>query len=230
MRSPLRFLATLACWAVSALATAQGTGLGADSAISEVGDCQIETSFERAKKRGEADQRESAVRFGCGIGWSTELEATLARVRTGGTSERVLSLEAKTTLRDRQDGGIGWALALGIDAERLAGGHWRRSEERIELEASRQFAPAWLAEAKLGTARDRAARRHSTIWALSVEHAWSEAVEVKAELGGNDRIKPFFGVGWRRTLVEDVQFKLAWATRTGTPREQRWAASLQVEF
>jgi hypothetical protein len=177
--------------------------LGADSAVADAGDCEVEAIFERTKVRGEPAQRESALRAACGIGWRTELEATLARVRADGTNERRLSLQAKTTLRDRAGDGIGWALAIGIDAERLAGSGWLRSAERIELEASRQFGPTWLAEATLGTARDRAARRHSTTWALSVERAWSETVEIKAELSGDDRDKPFVGVGWRSTLWRD---------------------------
>lgn len=228
MKSSLRLLAALA-WCGGNLAAAQG--LGADSAVADTGDCEIEAVFQRTKARGESVQRESAVRVACGVGWRTELEATLARVRAGRASERLLSLQAKTTLRDRGDDGIGWALALGIDAERPAGGGWRRTTERIELEASSQFGPAWLAEAKLGTERDRATRRHSTTWALSVERAWSETVEINAELSGDDRSKPFVGFGWRYGLWrEDVQLKLSWAARTGTPREQQMAVSLQYEF
>lgn len=228
MKSFLRLLAALA-WCSANLAAAQG--LGADSAVADAGDCEVEAAFERTKARGEPVQRESAVRVACGVGWHTELEATLARVRAGRASERLLSLEAKTTLRERSDDGIGWALALGFDAEHPAGSGWRRSTERIELEASRQFGPAWLAEAKLGTERERTTRRHSTTWALSVERAWSETVEINAELSGDDRSKPFVGFGWRYALWrDDVQAKLSWAARTGTPRQQRMAVSLQYEF
>jgi hypothetical protein len=228
MASTLRLLAALACCSAS-LAAAQG--LGADSAVADGGDCEVETSVEHTKARGEPRQRESAVRFACGIGWRTELEATLAHVRSGGASERLVSLEAKTTVRDRGDDGIGWAVAVGIDAERLASGRWRRSEQRIEVEASRQLGPAWLAEAKLGSARERAARCQRTTWALSIERAWSETAEIKCELSGDDRDKPFIGVGWRYALWrDDVQLKASWAARTGAPHERQIALSLQVEF
>lgn len=230
MGSPRSLLAVLV--AATACSWAAAEGLGTDSAVADRGECEVEAGFERSRTRGEATQRETALRFACGIGWNTELEAALARVRSGGSSARQLSLEAKTSLRDwEEDGGTGWALVLGVDAERGATGGWRRSGQRLELEASRQLGAAWLAEAKLGSARDRAARRHSTIWALSIEHAWSEAVEIKAELSGDDRDKPFAALSWRRTLgIEDLQLKLTWAERLGSPREQALALSLQYEF
>lgn len=218
--------------AATACASAAAEGLGSDSAVADRGECEVEAEFERSRARAESAQRETSLRFACGIGWRTELEAALARVRSGGSSARQLSLEAKTTLRDwEEDGGTGWAVAVSVDAERGVGGGWRRSGQRLELEASRQLGTAWLAEARLGSARDRASRRYSTTWALSIEHAWSEAVEIKVELSGDDRDKPFAALAWRRTLgIEDLQLKLTWAERLGAPREQALALSLQYEF
>lgn len=230
MKSPLRLLAALACSGASTLAAAQGAGLGADSAIAEAGDCEVETSFEHSKQRGDAAQRGSALRLACGIGWRTELEAQMAWTRASGQRERALSLDAKTTLRDREGDGVGWALGVGIDARHLDG-RWRRSEERVELEASRQFGAAWLGEAQLGTARDRASQRRSTTWALSIEYAWSESVEAKTEVSGDDHDKPFLALGWRRAVWgEDLQLKLIWAERLASPRERKLALALQYEF
>lgn len=231
MKSLLRLLAALACSGAGALAAAQATGLGADSAVAEAGDCEVETGFERGRKRGEPAQRGSALRLACGIGWRTELEATMEWTRTGSQRERALALDAKTTLRERENGGIGWALGLGLDAQRLDG-RWRRSQERIELETSHPFGTRWLGEARLGTVRDRASRRRSTTWALSAEYAWSESVELKTELAGDDREnKPFLALGWRRAIwSEDLQLKLTWAERLGSPREQKLALALQYEF
>jgi hypothetical protein len=230
MKSPLRLLTALACSGASALAAAQRSGLGADSAVADAGDCEVETAFEHGKKRGEAAQRGSALRFACGIGWRTELEAKMAWTRAGIQHERVLALDAKTSLRDRQRDAVGWALGLGIDAQRLDG-RWRRSEQRVELEASRQFGALWLGEAQLGTVRDSFNRRRSTTWALSVEYAWNERVEVRAELSGDDRDKPFLALGWRRAVWgEDLQLELTWAERLAWPRERKLALALQYEF
>ncbi len=75
-------------------------------------------------------------------------------------------------MRERDENRVGWALALGIGAER-AGGSWRRSEYAFEVEATRQLVERWLVEAKLGVARDVRSRRDSTLWALALEHAVS---------------------------------------------------------
>lgn len=198
--------------------------------VAEAGDCEIELAFEGSRPRHEPAQRETALRGACGIGWRTELEATVARTRAGDARERSLALEAKTTLREREDGRVGWAIGVGLGAERR-GGAWRRSEQFVEIEATRQFGATWIAEAKLGTQREHAERRHSTIWALALEQSPSDAFEWRVELDGDDRSPPFLGASLRHTLgSEDLTVQVGVAARTGSPRERRLGLSLQFEF
>jgi hypothetical protein len=225
-----RWLAVLVCMATCQATHASRLSLSDESDVADAGDCESELAFERKSARGEPSQRERAVRLTCGIGWNTELEAAHARQRSGSSRGESLLFEAKTTLRDRGADRFGWALALGIGAER-SGGSWRRSEYGVAVEVTRQYSDDWLVEAKLGAVRDVRARRDSTIWSLAVEHALHERVEVRAELEGDDRGRPFVLLGLRYTLWPDrLQLKLKHGARGGPQRERVTSVGLQVEF
>jgi hypothetical protein len=179
------------------------------------------------RARGEPTQRERAARLSCGVGWNTELEVAHARLRSGTARGEALVLEANTTLRERGPGRIGWAVALGVGAERI-GGSWRRSEYGLSVEATRQLGEQWLMEVKLGAMRDVLSRRDSTTWAVAIEHALHERVEWRAGLEGDDRGRPLLELGLRYTLWPDlVQLKLSHGVRGGRQRERM---GLQVEF
>jgi hypothetical protein len=225
-----RLWAALVCLTVCHGVQAARSSLTDESDVADAGDCESELVFERLRSRGEAAQRERALRLTCGVGGKTELELAHARLRSGAARGEALLFEAKTTLRDRGPDGVGWAVALGVGAERI-GGSWRRSEQGLAVEATRQFGNAWLAEAKLAAVRDVPSRRDSTLWALALEHALHERLELRAELDGDDRTRPFVLLGLRYTLWPDVmQLKLSHGVRGGSARERVTSVGLQVEF
>lgn len=224
--------AALACASACTSIHAGAPGLGGESAVAEAGDCEVELALERQRVRGEPSQRERSLRLACGIGANTELETAHARQRSSQARGEALAFEAKTTLRERGEGGfgLGWAAALGVEAERRDG-RWRRSAQALSLEATRELSARWLAEATLGAARDVQARRNRTRWALAVEHALHERVELRAELEGDDRSQPFAALSLRYTLwPDDLQLKLSYAARGGSSRERVAGASLQLDF
>jgi hypothetical protein len=225
-----RLLVALACVAGCHAAHASRSSLSDESDVADAGDCESELVFERVRARGEQSQRERAARLACGVGWNTELEGAHARLRSGSARGEALVVEANATLRDRGPGRIGWAVAWGIGAERI-GGSWRRSEQRSVVEATRQFGNDWLLEARLGAVRDLLSRRDSTVWALALEHALHERLELRAELEGDDRSQPFAVFGLRYMLWPDVlQLKLSHGTRSGRLRERITSLGVQVEF
>jgi hypothetical protein len=225
-----RLLAALVCVAACQAAQASRSSLSDESDVADAGDCESEVVFERLRARSEPTQRERGVRLTCGVGWNTELEATHARQRSGPARGESLRFEAKTTLRDRGPGRVGWAVALGVGAEGISGA-WRRSEHGFEVEATRQFGDAWLVEAKLGAVRDVLSRRDSTLWALALEHSLHERFELRAELEGDDRGRPVAKLGLRYTLWPDrLQLKLLHGVRGDRPRERSTSLGLQVEF
>jgi hypothetical protein len=228
--NPVRLLVALACVAACQYAHASRSSLSDESDVADAGDCEAELAVERLSARGEPTLRERALRLTCGVGWHTELEAAHARQRSGPARGESLVFEAKTTLRDRGDGRVGWAVALGVGAERV-GGSWRRSEHGFAVEATRQFADAWLVEAKLGAVRDVLSKRDSTLWTLALEHALHERFELRAELEGDDRGRPLAKLGLRYTLWPDLlQLKLSHGVRGGAQHERSTSLGLQVEF
>ncbi len=229
--SPVRCLLVIwACAAACASAQAARSSLSDESDVADAGDCEAELVYERARVRGEPALRDRALRLACGVGWNTELEAAHARQRSGAARGESLAFEAKTTLRDRGDNRIGWAVALGLGAERI-GGSWRRSEYGLAVEATRQLGEESLMEVKLGAMRDMLARRNSTTWAVAVEHALHERLELRAGLEGDDRGRPLLELGLRYTLWPDlVQLKLSHGVRSGSQRERITSLGLQVEF
>lgn len=223
-------IAAVVCAIACQAAEAGRSSVGDESDVPDAGDCEIELGFERVRTRGEASQRERLLRLACGVGWHTEVEVAHARQHSGAERGESLQLEAKTMLRERRDGRIGWSLALGLGAER-SGGAWRRSAHAVAVEATRSIGDAWLVEAQLGVARDVIARRHRTLWAAAVEHAIDERLELRAEVEDDNLDRPRIGVGLKYTPWPDgAQLRLSYATRSGPRRETSTALSLQFEF
>ena len=222
----------LICLVLCQTALAERSRLADGTDVVERGDCEIEAGYRRHTARGTPAQHESALHVGCGIGWRTELAATFASRRSAGARDAALGVEAKSSLRERGIGRIGWQLVYGLGAERTGeGGRWRHTEQFIAVEATLQPAQAWLIEAKLGTARDRIARRDGTVWALAAEHAIDARVEARAEVGGDDRGTPLLSVGLRyHVWPERALVTLSYGFKASAPHERRIGLGITFEF
>lgn len=231
MRLVRRCLPALACAAACHVAWADRSRLDDGTDVVEAGDCQLETARERRWERGAAPDRETSIRFGCGIGWRTELMAAIARKRSDATREEAIELEGKTSLRDSGETGIGWAIAYGIGTERVAGSPRQRSGQFVAVEATLRPGSAWLVEGRLGSARDRPASRDSTRWSLAVEHALNDALEALAEVGGDDRGRPQASIGVRYAIWPELgQLELSYGAEKGALRKRRFGVSITIEF
>lgn len=200
--------------------------------VVERGDCEFQSTWQRRTARGDAPERETALRFGCGVGFGTEVAVALARTRSAAARHSALGVEGKTSLRERAAGGLGWTLAFGAGAERsTAAGRWRHSEQFMALEATLQPASGWLAEVKLGTARQRSARRDSMLWSLGLEHSLSNSIEAVAELSGDDRDRPTASVGLRHQFwPEHALLTLNYGVKPAPQRERRVSVGVTFEF
>lgn len=197
----------------------------------EAGDCEVETLFERQKARDSAAARESSIQLGCGIGRRTELAAAFARQRSERARDESIGLEAKTLLRKGGGAGVAWSLAYGMASERGDGTDWRRGEHFVAVEAALRPAVGWRIEARVGTARDHAARKDKTLWALAAEHAITDTVEVRAELGGDDREPPLAGIALRwQFWPERALLTLSGGAKAGPTHERRIGLGIIVEF
>jgi hypothetical protein len=230
MRRLRPWLAGLACLLASHAAWADRSRLEDESDIAEAGECAAEWALER-QREGAATAQETALELDCGIGWRTELLAAFGRQRSAGERAEAIALEALTSLRDRADGIVGWALVWGLARERAGTGDWRSAEHFVAIELTWHPDPGWLLQARLGTLRDRLERRDATPWALTLEHGLRDGVEVAAELEGDDRRRPMAGVMLRFELGhEDLSVLSSYATSLGAPRERRVGLALGIDF
>lgn len=231
MKSVQRFAAGLTCVAACQLAMADRSRLGEDNEVIDRGDCELELASDRKKARDSARERSSSIQLTCGIGWRTELATELAAVRSDAERTKIAGIEAKTSLRNRAPGQWGWALSYGVEGLRDRGASWHRNGQFIALEAIQGFGETWLIEAKLGTARDRASRRDSTIWTLGVERALTGSVEARLELNGDDRQRPLWRAGLRYEVWPDhALISLFYGMRGGASRERQAGLALTLEF
>ena len=232
MSTPRRVLALLVLATACNAALAERSRLGDEADVVEAGDCEVETAFERRSVPGSPRERATSIQLDCGVGWNTELAASFGRTRGGGAPrDDAASLEMKTTLRQRGDGRVGWALVLGVGGERQAGTSWRRSEHSVALEATLEPALGWLLEAKIGSARDRFARHDTTHGLLGVEHALMDTLEARAEIDADDRRRPLLRVSLRWQFWPDTAaLRVSYGARSGWERERRVGAAFSFEF
>jgi hypothetical protein len=229
MKRTRHLVVCLAC--IGALAPTESPALENEGDVPEAGDCNLEAALERKRRRGQPSERQSSLRLACGIGWRTELEAAIARRHGSGTRDESIALEAKTALRERENGGIGWTLALGVEGERSNGSGWRRSEQSVAVEASAEPLRDWRIEAKLGAARETLAHIDKTLWSLAIERAIGERIELSVKLDGDDRSRPLASLGLRWALwPERAVLKLSYGAIAGPQRERRSSIAIKVEL
>ena len=83
----------------------------------------------------------------------------------------------------------------------------------------------------ISSARDHRASSDKTLWALAVEHALTDAVELRVEADGDDRSRPLVSVGLRWLFwPEHALLTLSSGARTGPVRERRFGVGLSFEF
>ena len=159
-------------------------------------DCELEASATRDRASGAPNVRGTEVVFGCGVGNSTQINASWARESSEGAHASGYGLLGKTTFVMPEAGRTGWGLAYGIAAARNGSGSLRWQEAAVSLVATRELAGSWLLHANLGVGHERESRQNSTLWSLGVES--TDALALAADVFGDDRSRPWVsgGVGY----------------------------------
>jgi hypothetical protein len=231
--------ALMACAAACLLATAPAhadadadndSRLGDETEVVEAGDCEVELTLERVRKRGSIVESGRAVELACGIGWGSELALAYGRQSAGGERDEELVFEVKTELVEADAGRPGWTFGVLVAGAHAPGMRWRRSEWGAVVETTLLPADRWVAELQLGVARDLQQRRWSTLWSAALEHALDERFELRAEVGGDDRSRPLVEFGLRWLFAEDAHLTTSFGARSGAERERVVGVALKVEF
>lgn len=194
MKSPHLFAALASCLMAATAGAGPRVTETADALPAR--DCELEAGVARDRTSGVPTLRGTEVVFGCGVGASTQINASWVRESSEGVHASGYGLLGKTTFVMPEAGRTGWGLAYGIAAARNGGGSLRWQEAAVSLVATRELAGSWLVHANLGVGHERESRQNSTLWSLGVES--TDTLALAADVFGDDRNRPWIsgGVGY----------------------------------
>lgn len=192
------------------------------------GDCQLEASVGRWRESGTANPTLADALVSCGVGGHSQFGLTLAGVRGDGSTDKLVGLGGKTTLRAPQDGATGFAVAYAIWWDKLAGEGWHHGGHRLFGVVTRELAKDLLGHLNLGWLRTASNQRNHTTWSVGVEGdgplGWA------ADVFGDDRSRPWLSGGVIVPVTDKLSLNLAYAQQFETPRVHLWTLGLKVEF
>jgi hypothetical protein len=200
-----------------------------DAGVLEKAECEWESVAARARTRGEPRETGWSTQVGCGVGLNTQLALSFARSKFESERTNAWALGGKTGLIDGGEEGTSLTLAYGaVSAKGPGDGSYRWNTAAVNLVVTQPLPADWTLHGNVGWTRDRPSKLNTTTWAVAAEWAASEQWAVGAEVYGDDRDKPWFGVGARWTLSEAWSLNASYAVNRETPRAS--AASVGFKF
>lgn len=188
--------------------------------------CEWESVAERTRV---AMMRGDGVRTGvaCQLFEGSQLGLGVSRTKADGQAVRSLVLAGKTALVDGD--GPALSLAWSVDAIQQAGERLRQDGSSLALVASHQL-NAWSLHANLGWSRSRQADEAAGFWAVGVEWALNEAVQLLAEQYGARHNKPAWGLGLRWQPSPDWALGLMHSRSRDQAASRGWLLSAKLSF
>jgi hypothetical protein len=201
-----------------------------DADVLDRGECEWESFAARESASGEPSSRTLSTQFGCGVGAMTQASLAYARDRSEGQSSPSWALVGKTALLPREGEGLGLTLAWGLGWQRTPGAGWKHEEAALNLVATRSFADRFTAHANLGWVRTRSDDLNTTTWNAALEWAAREGLDLMGEVYGDDRTRPWLGLGVRYAITERVSVDASWSVQNDTPRAKLWTVGFKLGF
>ena len=202
-----------------------------DAGVLAQKECEWESFAARAKARGESSASAWSTQVGCGVGFKTQLALAFARSKFESERANAWALSGKTGLIDGGEDGTSVTLAYGaVSAKGPGDGSYRLNTTAINLALTRPLPADWTVHANVGWSRDRPNKLDSTTWAVAAEWAATEQWSVGAETYGDDRNKPWLGVGARWTLSKTWSLNASYAVNRETPRASAGSVGFKFAF
>lgn len=211
------------CWAGRPLVTE-------DADVLERGQCEWETYAARESGSAAPSSRGWATQAGCGFGHGTQAALAYGRFRAAGETTPAWTLVGKTAWIPREGDGTGITVAWSLGAERAPGESWKHESTTVGLVATRTFDARVTVHGNLGTARSEAARQFTTTWAAAAEWIALPGLDLMGEVYGDDRSRPWIGVGARYALSDRVSINASVAEQNDRPRARLWTVGFKLGF
>ena len=210
-------------WAERPLATE-------DADVLDRGECEWESYAARESVSGAPSARTLSTQIGCGVGAMPQAALAYGRSRFDGETTPGWALVGKTALLPREGGGLGLTLAWGLGWQRMPGSSWRHEDSALNLVATRTFADRFTAHANLGWSRSESERRNTTTWNTALEWSATDRLDLMGEVYGDDRARPWLGVGARYAISERLTVDASWTVQNNTPRPKLLTVGVKVGF
>lgn len=201
-----------------------------DADYLDSGKCEAEGFVAQVKPSGLVSTNGWTLQGSCGIGLRTQVALAYSHSRSDGASGSGLLLGGKTGIITREGDGLGLTLAWGIVASKARGGSMEHELTYLNGVATRELSPGWTGHANLGWVRSESAGTSSTTWNLAIERALGDGVDLMGEVYGDDRAKPWAGIGARWSASDKLSLNASWAMHNETPRVRLWTLGFKVAF
>lgn len=225
----------LALWAGVTLSAQAGRPLATeDAGVLEAGDCELEVYAAQERLRPAGRARGASVQGSCGVGHGVQAALAAERVRVRGNDDAgrdeggLLSFKARLLGDDDDDPAL--ALVGGLHWGRHDHEAFRRDSLALGLAGTLPLPQGFTAHANLGHYQDHAEHQRSTVWALALEKALTDTVDLGAELYGDDRGRPWRGLGLRWAATPSLTVGTSYAVQAGAGRARLVTVGVTLGF
>lgn len=225
----------LALWAGATFTAQAGRPLTTeDAGVLEAGECELEVYAGHERQRPEGRARGASVQGSCGVGHGVQAALAAERVRVRGSEDAgrdeggLLSFKARLLGEDDDDPAL--ALVGGLHWGRHDHEAFRRDSLALGLAGTLPLPQGFTAHANLGHYHDHAERQRSTFWALALEKALTDTVDLGAELYGDDRGRPWRGLGLRWAATPSLTVGTSYAVQAGAGRARLVTVGVTLGF
>jgi hypothetical protein len=201
-----------------------------DADTLEQAQCEWESVAADAHASSLPPTRFISTQLGCGLGWRSQLALAVGRIRQDHSAVQTLAASGKTGLIARVGSATGLTLAWSAASEKASGQSLKLGSAALALVVTKQIENHWLVHANLGWLHSHIQHQNSSTWNLAVEHALGAGVDLMSEVYGDDRVRPFAGVGVRWAVSERFNLNASAAMQNSSPHAQLLTVGCKLNF
>lgn len=204
-----------------------------DAGVLDPGSCELESYLGLSREPASPDSRLQSVQLGCGAVEGTQLALLHQRGRSGATRTRSLAVAGKTRLHDGGEAHPSWALAWGLgQTDDGSGAGLRADQAYLNGVASWPLSAHLMLHGNLGWSHSRLAGQSRTSWAVALEKAATDHLDLMGELFDDDRShSPWLQLGLRWAVLPDrLWLDASQGWQSGGTRARAFTLGLRLAF
>lgn len=204
-----------------------------DAGVLDPGECELESYLGRSHEPAAPDTTLGSAQIGCGALEGTQLALLHQRSRSDAARTRSWTLAGKTRLVDGGDDAPSWTLAWGLGQHDDGSGAGLRTDQAsLNGVVSWPLAKDLHLHGNLGWSHSRVAHQSRTSWAVALEHATTDSLDLMGELFDDDRSRaPWLQLGLRWAVVpERLWLDASQGWQGGGTRARAFTLGLRLAF